>query len=45
MKLLVYKMPNHPCVNVDECPICKELVRGDNDDFSRVNSNDCATRQ
>ena len=34
---------NYRCVNVDECPFCKELVRGDDNDFSRVNSNDCAT--
>lgn len=35
--------PNYRCVHTSSCPFCKELVGGDNDDFSRVNSNDCAT--
>ena len=37
--------PNYRCVHTSFCPFCKELVGGDNDDFSRVNSNDCATCQ
>lgn len=34
---------SYRCVNTNFCPFCKELVGGDNDDFSRVNSNDCST--
>ena len=37
--------PSYQCVHTSFCPFCKELVGGDNDDFSRVNSNDCATCQ
>ena len=37
--------PNYQCVHTSFCPFCKELVRGDDNDFSRVNSNDCATCQ
>ena len=36
---------SYRCVHTSFCPFCKELVGGDNDDFSRVNSNDCATCQ
>ena len=37
--------PNYRCVHTNFCPFCKELVRGDDNDVSRVNSNDCATCQ
>lgn len=37
--------PNYRCVHTSFCPFCKELVRGDDNDVSRVNSNDCATCQ
>lgn len=37
--------PNYRCVHTNFCPFCKELVRGDDNDFSRVNSNDSSTRQ
>ena len=37
--------PNYQCVHTNFCPFCKELVRGDDNDSSRVNSNDCATCQ
>ena len=37
--------PNYQCVHTSFCPFCKELVGGDYNDFSRVNSNDCATCQ
>ena len=36
---------SYRCVHTSFCPFYKELVGGDNDDFSRVNSNDCATCQ
>ena len=36
---------SYRCVHTSFCPFCKELVGGNNDDFSRVNSNDCATCQ
>ena len=35
--------PNYQCVHTSFCPFCKELVGGDDNDFSRVNSNDCTT--
>ena len=35
--------PNYQCVHTSFCPFCKELGGSDNDDSSRINSNDCAT--
>ena len=37
--------PNYQCVHTSFCPFCKELGGSDNNDVSRVNSNDCATCQ
>lgn len=37
--------PNYRCVNTSFCPFCKELGGSDNNDVSRVNSNDSATCQ
>ena len=37
--------PNYRCTHTNFCPFCKELVRGDDNDFSRFNSNDSSTRQ
>ena len=34
---------SYHCVHIDECPFCKELEGGNNNDFSRVNSYDCTT--
>ena len=34
---------SYQCVHTNFCPFCKELVGGDNNDSSRINSNDCAT--
>lgn len=35
--------PNYRCVHTSFCPFCKELGGSDNNDVSRVNSNDCST--
>ena len=35
--------PNYQCVRTSFCPFCKELGGSDNNDVSRVNSNDCST--
>ena len=35
--------PNYQCVHTSFCPFCKELGGSDNNDVSRVNSNDCST--
>ena len=35
--------PSYQCVHTNFCPFCKELVRGDDNDISRVNSDDRAT--
>lgn len=37
--------PSYQCVHTSFCPFCKELTGGNNNDFSRINSNDRATRQ
>ena len=36
---------SYQCVRTNFCPFCKELGGSDNNDVSRVNSNDCATCQ